>query len=49
LKSCFLDIDDNEMENVNKRGWRVGMHAELWVKNVFDEWGVFYGLKRKNP
>jgi len=31
------------MENVNKRGWRMRMHVELWVKNIFDEWGVFHG------
>jgi hypothetical protein len=48
LKSCFLDIDDNEMENVNKRGWRVRMHAKLWVKNVFDEWRLFCGYDKEN-
>ncbi len=47
MKSCFLDIDDDEMENVNKRGWRVSKHAELWVKNVFDEWRVFCGYDKE--
>ncbi len=36
LKSHSLDIDDNEMENVNKGGWRMNKHVELWAKNVFD-------------
>jgi hypothetical protein len=34
-------INDKEMENVNKKGRRVGKHAELWVKNFFIEWKVF--------
>ncbi len=38
LKSHFLDIDDNEIQNVNKRGRRMNKHVELWAKNAFDEW-----------
>lgn len=26
------------MDNVNKGGWRVSKHVELWGKNIFDEW-----------
>ncbi len=37
-KSRFLDIDDKELENVNKGGWRVNKHIKLWAMNMFDEW-----------
>ncbi len=43
-KSRFLDFDEKEVENVNKRGWRINKHVEFWAKNVFDEWRVFHGL-----
>jgi hypothetical protein len=38
LKSHFFDIDDKNMNNVNKGGWRVSKHVELWARNAFDEW-----------
>ncbi len=41
LKSRFLVIDDKELENVNKGGWRVSKHVELWAKNAFDKWRIF--------
>ncbi len=44
LKSQFLDLNEKEVENVNKRGWRINKHAELWVINVFDEWRGSHGL-----
>jgi hypothetical protein len=37
----IFKINDKEMENVNKRGQKVGKHVELWVKNYFIEWKVF--------
>jgi uncharacterized protein YkvS len=36
LKSHFLDLDDKEVENVNKGGWRINKHAKLWARNAFD-------------
>jgi hypothetical protein len=44
LKSCFLDIDKKEMENVNWGGQRASKHVKLWAKNTFDEWQVFQGF-----
>ncbi len=44
LKSCFLDVDKKEMENVNQGGQRASKHVKLWVKNAFDEWQVFQGF-----
>jgi hypothetical protein len=35
------------MENVNKRGWRMRMHEELWAKIVFDEWRMFHGYDKE--
>jgi hypothetical protein len=43
-KSHFLDLNDKEVENVNKGSRRVNNHVELCVKNAFDEWRVFRGL-----
>jgi hypothetical protein len=34
--SHFLDLDEREVENVNKGGWRINKHVELWVRNAFD-------------
>jgi hypothetical protein len=44
LKSHFLDIDEKGFENVNKGGRKVNKHVELWRKNTFDDWKVFYGF-----
>jgi hypothetical protein len=44
LKFLFLEIDDKEMENVNKGGRRISKHAKLWEKNAFDEWKLFCGF-----
>jgi len=44
MKSHFLDLDEREVENVNKKGWRINKHVELWARNVFDEWKVFHSL-----
>jgi len=43
MKICFLDINDKQMENVNKGGQKVSKHAKLWAKNAFNEWKVFCG------
>jgi len=43
-KSQILDLDEKEVENVNKGGWRINKHVELWVRNVFDEWRIFHGF-----
>ncbi len=40
-KNQFLDLDEKEVDNVNKGGWRVNKHIALWTKNAFDEWRVF--------
>jgi hypothetical protein len=32
LKSCFLDLNKKEVENVNKSSQRVRKHVEFWVK-----------------
>jgi hypothetical protein len=37
LKSCFLDLGEREVENVNKRGHRISNHVELWARNAFDD------------
>jgi hypothetical protein len=44
LKSCFLDIDKKEMENVNRRGQRASKHVKFWAKKPCDEWQVFQGF-----
>jgi hypothetical protein len=44
LKSRFLDLNEKEVENVNKCSRIINNHAELWVKNVFDEWKVSRNL-----
>jgi hypothetical protein len=41
LKSCFLDLNEKEVENVNKSSQRVNKHVELWAKNAYDEWKFF--------
>jgi hypothetical protein len=40
----FLDMEEKEIENINKIGCRASKHVELWVRNVFDEWWVFRGF-----
>jgi hypothetical protein len=32
-----LDLDEREVENVNKRGWKISKHVELWARNAFDD------------
>jgi hypothetical protein len=44
MKNHFLDLDEREVENINKGCWRINKHVELWARNVFDEWRVFRGL-----
>ncbi len=44
LKNRFLDLDEKEVDNVNKGGWRINKHVELWAKNAFDEWKVFHNF-----
>jgi hypothetical protein len=44
LKSHFLDIDEKELENINKGGRKVNKHVKLRTKNAFDEWKVFCGF-----
>jgi hypothetical protein len=29
LKSCFLDLDEKEVEKVNERGQRINKHVKL--------------------
>jgi hypothetical protein len=36
-KSCLLDLDEKEVENVNKSGQRIIKHAKLSRINEFDE------------
>jgi hypothetical protein len=43
-KSHFLDLDEKEVESVNKGGRKINKHVELWAKNVFDGWKIFHGL-----
>jgi hypothetical protein len=45
-KSIFY-LDENELENMNKEGWKVNKHVELWVKNAFDQWKVLHGFNTK--
>jgi hypothetical protein len=33
-----LDINEKELENMNKGIQRENKHAKVWAKNVFDEW-----------
>jgi hypothetical protein len=40
LKNQSLDLDEKEVDNVNKGGRRINKHVELWAKNAFDEWKV---------
>jgi len=47
-KSWFLDVDERELENVNKGGHRGNKHAKLWGKNKFKEWKKFHGYDTKN-
>jgi hypothetical protein len=44
MKNHFLDLDEREVENINKGCWRINKHSELWARNAFDEWRVFSGL-----
>jgi hypothetical protein len=37
LKSHFLDLDEREVENVNKGGRRISKHVELWARSAFDD------------
>jgi len=43
-KSWFFEIDDKELENVNKRGQRMSKHVKLWAMNAFNEWRLFHGF-----
>ncbi len=44
-KNHFLDFDQKELENINKKGQRVSKYdVKIWAKNVCDEWRVFHGL-----
>jgi hypothetical protein len=42
-KYQFLDVDERELENVDKGGCRASKHVELWAKNAFDGWRKFHG------
>jgi hypothetical protein len=44
LKSHFLDLNEKEVENVNKGSQRISNDVKLWVKNAFDEWNFFCNL-----
>jgi hypothetical protein len=44
LKSHFLDLDEREVEHVNKRGQRIKKNVELWARNAFDDYKVFHGF-----
>ncbi len=44
-RSCFLEVDDRELENVNMGSCRSNNHVEIWVKNAFDEWQWFRGYE----
>jgi hypothetical protein len=37
-RSCFLKVNDRELENVNIGGCISNKHVEIWAKNAFDEW-----------
>jgi hypothetical protein len=32
-----LDLDESEVENVNKGGQRISNHVDLWARNAFDD------------
>ncbi len=36
-----MDLDEKEVDNVNKDGHRISKHIKLWMNNAFDEWRVF--------
>jgi hypothetical protein len=46
-KSHIYDLDEKEIEHVNKRGCKASKHVESWAKNAFNEWRVFYGFNTK--
>jgi hypothetical protein len=46
-KAIFFYLDENKLENMNKEGWKLNKHVELWVKNAFDQWKVFHGFDTK--
>jgi hypothetical protein len=33
-----LEVDERELDNVNKGGHKIDKHVELQSKNAFDEW-----------
>jgi hypothetical protein len=43
-KNQLLDLDEKEVDNVNKGGRKINKHVKLWAKNAFDEWKVFRGF-----
>lgn len=43
FKSQFINVDDKELDNVNKGSHKANKHVKLWAKNVFDEWRKFWG------
>jgi hypothetical protein len=44
----FLEVNERELENINKGGCRTNKHVELWVKNAFDEWKNFKVMIHEN-
>jgi len=39
-KFRFLEVDEKELDNVNKSGHRAKEHLEVWAKKTFDEWRI---------
>jgi hypothetical protein len=44
LKSQFFEMNDKELENVNKGSSKVSKHVKIRAMNVFNEWRPFRGF-----
>jgi hypothetical protein len=42
-----MDIDENELQIVNKGNQRLNKHSEIWARNAFDAWHEFRGFDIK--
>lgn len=41
FSTCFRELDNEELHNVDIGGKRRNKHLESWVINTFDEWRKF--------
>jgi hypothetical protein len=39
-----MDIDENELQIVNKGHQRLNKHSKIWARNAFDAWHEFRGF-----